>query len=450
MSSTSKGRRAAPRRAAARPPSRLARLRARGADAPATPPRAPATVAEPPTVEQPAVAAAVATFPAEPITMEQPAVRPADRRGDRRGARREAPARSRGTLWSGSTLRAGGLRSGGLRSGTDGSASRWNEPLAPRARLVLWSLVVLAGLAGMIAPMVPVGPAWLGGVGTVALTAAYVWGLAVRTGGRAFVFTVLALVLGTGVLVADNDLLRSGAAVLVCVVAGVFAVMATVPAVTFGHAVREVLVALVVATGGGLAAVGYEPVVVLTRFEYVTLALALVASFATVYRLGAGLHGLGRRGFFAVLVGSVLLAVTLAYAEMLRRYGMPDVVESVMDATRWGREHLGAVPRPIMVLLGVPALVWGCHMRARRRQGWWFCAFGITATVPLIHMIVNPAASLAEAGISVLYSLLVGLAVGYVVIRLDLVLTGPRGARARRLEEAAAVRPEPARGQPLL
>ncbi|GAB2869260.1 hypothetical protein GCM10027026_19420 [Myroides odoratimimus subsp. xuanwuensis] len=328
-------------------------------------------------------------------------------------------------------------------------SSRWREPLAPRTRLVLWSLVVLVGVAGMIAPMVPIGPAWLGSVGTVMITVAYTWGLAVRTGGRAVIFSLLALVLGIGVLVIDTDLLRSGAAVLVCVVAGVFGVMATVPAVTFWHAVREVLVALAVAAGGGFAAVGYEPAVLLTRFEYTTLALALAASFAAVYRLGAGLHGLGRRGFFAVLVGSLLLAVILAYAEMLRRYGTPGLVDSALDVVRWSRENLGAVPRPIQALLGVPALVWGCHMRARRRQGWWVCAFGITATVPLTHAIVNPAASLAEAVLSVGYSLMVGLVVGYVVIRLDLALTGPRGARARRLEEAAAVRPEPARAQPL-
>src|SRR3954452_12070226 len=41
----------------------------------------------------------------------------------------------------------------------------------------------------------------------------------------------------------------------------------------------------------------------------------------------------------------------------------------------WSRNHLGAFPRPIEAVLGVPALAWGCHMRARRRQGWWLCAF---------------------------------------------------------------------------
>ena len=58
---------------------------------------------------------------------------------------------------------------------------------------------------------------------------------------------------------------------------------------------------------------------------------------------------------------------------------------------RWSRENLGAVPRPMQVLVGIPALVWGCHMRARRRQGWWVCAFGIAATSSVAGILVNPA-----------------------------------------------------------
>ena len=42
------------------------------------------------------------------------------------------------------------------------------------------------------------------------------------------------------------------------------------------------------------------------------------------------------------------------------------------------------------VALGVPALVWGTHMRARRRQGWWVCAFGVGATAPIAQLLVDP------------------------------------------------------------
>ncbi len=116
----------------------------------------------------------------------------------------------------------------------------------------------------------------------------------------------------------------------------------------------------------------------------------------------------------------------------------------------WSRDHLGAFPRPIETVLGIPALAWGCHMRARRRQGWWVCAFGVAATAPVAQALLNPAITLRESGLSVVYGVVAGLLLGFVVIRVDLALTGPRGAGGRRAEEAAAGRPEPARTRALL
>ena len=100
----------------------------------------------------------------------------------------------------------------------------------------------------------------------------------------------------------------------------------------------------------------------------------------------------------AVLVGGVLLALTLAYAELLRRYGSPGVVDGLLDGVHWSRDHLGAFPRPIEAVLGVPALAWGCHMRARRRQGWWVCAFGVAATAPVAQALLDPRIGLLESG----------------------------------------------------
>ena len=40
--------------------------------------------------------------------------------------------------------------------------------------------------------------------------------------------------------------------------------------------------------------------------------------------------------------------------------------------------------------------------------------------------------------------------IGFIVIRLDLAFTGPRGRRGRRAEEAGALRPEPGRTRALL
>ena len=287
-------------------------------------------------------------------------------------------------------------------------------------------------------------------IGAVVVATTYVWALAARTGGRPVVFGLLTLAIGATVVVVDHDVLRSGAAVMICVVTAVLAVVATVPAVKLGHAVREVVVAVVIAALGGLATVGVRPSLDVARFEYVTLGLALAACFAMVYRLGAGFHGLGRRGVVVVVVGAVILALTLAYAELLGRYGTPVLVEWTFDRVRWLRATIGASPRPIVALLGVPALVWGTHMRARRRQGWWVCAFGVGATVPIAQLLIDPAVAWTEAGLAAGYGVVVGLVLGALLIRADLALTGQRGRGARRAEEAAAIRPEPARIDALL
>lgn len=316
-----------------------------------------------------------------------------------------------------------------------------------------WALVVAAGLACLVAALVPVGPSWLDGAGAVAVVTAYSWALAARTGGRPVVFGVLALGLGVAVLVVDESYLRTGAAVMTCVVSAVLAVMVTVPGEQFLRVARECALAVLVAAIGALATVGFEPVISLVRFEYVTLALGLVGVLVLVYRLGAGWHGLGRRGVVGVIVGGAILAVLVLYAELLRRYGPPDLVDTLLDGVRWCREHLGAFPRPIEAVLGVPALAWGVHMRARRRQGWWLCAFGVAGTTAVANSLINPAISLRECGLSVLYGLVVGLALGYAVIRADVALTG--GAKAgqggRRADATAvSVRPEPPRSAALL
>ncbi|MGZ8745216.1 MAG: hypothetical protein ACXWXO_20050 [Nocardioides sp.] len=314
----------------------------------------------------------------------------------------------------------------------------------------IWGLVVAAGLACLVAALVPVGPAWLDGVGAVAVVAAYSWALAARTGGRPVVFGGLTLLLGAGVLLADESYLRTGAAVMTCVVSAVLAVMVTVPGEHFARVARECCLAALVAAVGALAVIGFDPVLSLVRFEYATLVLSLVGVLALVYRLGAGWHGLGRRGLIGVLVGGAILAVLLLYAEMLRRYGPPELVTSLLDGVGWSRENLGAFPRPIEAVLGVPALAWGVHMRARRRQGWWLCAFGAAGTTAVANSLINPAISLRECGLSVLYGLVVGLLIGYAVIRADVALTGRSSGGRRADGPMTAVRPEPPRSAALL
>jgi hypothetical protein len=243
---------------------------------------------------------------------------------------------------------------------------------------------------------------------------------------------------------------RSGAAVLTASTSAVLAVMLTTPAVTIARAVREVLIAFVVAAVGAVAAIGFHPLLALGRFEYTTLALSLLMVVVLVYRLGAGLHGLGRRGIVVIVGGGAVLALGLAYAELLRLYGTPGFVSWIFDAAEWSQDSLGGVPRPMQALLGIPMLLWGVHLRARRRQGWWACAFGVAGLVPIAHVLADPRLTLTEVVLTEVYSLAVGLLVGVVLIRVDRLLAGSAGRRAAREEEASAVRPEAGRTQPLL
>lgn len=398
------------KRAAERPPSRLRRRRAdtsrdrETAAAPPAPPQAPApapaTATEPvPTPTPPAAAPVVAEEPVEVFP--------------------DGPRRSVLAIWL--------------------------VVLVLGAAALGWSAVT--GVVGDRAPIsdLPPVPGWLDGAGAVAVVTSLSWFLATRTAGRALISAGLALALGVASLVVGGRVLPTGAAVMTCVVGSVYAVMVTVPAVTGLKAMREALIAALVATVTAFAAVGFEPTVATERFEIVALLLALGLVLAIVYRLGAGLHGLGRRGMIVVAIGLGVLFATLAYAELLRRYGAQTFVSSVLDFADWTAERIGAFPRPLVVLLGMPALVWGTHVRARRRQGWWFCAFGVAATVPLATGLVAPDSSYLEAGLRAAYSIVLGLVVGFLVIRADLALTGPKGKRGRRAEEAGPHRPEPRR-----
>lgn len=317
--------------------------------------------------------------------------------------------------------------------------------LASRVRLVFWSLVAAAGVVLLAMAALHTGPSWADGAGAVLVSTTYTWAVLARTGGRQLTFSLLALAIGTTAVVGDVDVLRSGAAVMTCVVSGVLAVLLTVPARSFLQAVREVVVATAVASVGAFATIGFEPVASLTRFNYVTLGIGFVVMLMLVWRLAAGLHGLGTRGLYIVVTGTFVLAMSIVYTELLRRFGGSEVLDPGTEAMSWLRDTVGAAPRPIVVFLGIPALLWGVHMRARRRQGWWVCTFGVTATLPVAQRLVTADASYVEAGLQTAYSLVLGVAVGWLVIRVDQALTGTRGARARAAEQVGAVRPEPPR-----
>ena len=312
---------------------------------------------------------------------------------------------------------------------------------------VLVAVAVLA-LASGWAPFDVQG--WIPTTGAVMITTLYAYGLAARTGGRPLVSGGLALGLALGAVLSGLPVLIAGAAVGTAVLATVLGVMSTKPAARFPAVVLECLIAIVVAAIGGFAVEAYRAQVSLERIGYLALGLGLLGALGLVYRLGAGLHGLGRRGYIMLVSGLGLLFVILAYTEALSRWGSPAMIRTLDETIDSLRSTIGAVPRPIAVLIGFPALAWGVSTRARRRQGWWVCAFGAAGLAVVTVCLLNPRVSLVEAGLSMLYSAVLGLLLGYLVIRADTFLSGARGRRARQLEEAAAHRPEPGRMQALL
>jgi hypothetical protein len=328
---------------------------------------------------------------------------------------------------------------------------RESRSLSARTLTALWFVAVLAAAAALVVDLTPlVVPAWVPVAGAVGITTTYTLALGVRAGGRPVIAGLLALVLTVVAAVSAVPVLLAGAAVSTAAVGAVLGVLATKPAARFPAVVREVLVATTVAAVAALAADGYGARVSLERSGYLALALALLTALALVFRLAAGFQGLGTRGAVVVIGGLGLLAVTLAYTEALSRWGSPGMIESIDEVIARVRETAGAVPRPIEFLIGFPALAWGVSTRARRRQGWWACAFGAAGLAGVATSLLSTDLDPAEAALGIGYGLVIGLALGYLVIRADAFLSGTRGARARRAEEAAAHRPEPARTAALL
>ena len=204
---------------------------------------------------------------------------------------------------------------------------------------------------------------------------------------------------------------------------------------------RECLVASVVAAVGAFAVEAYEAPVSVDRAAYLALGVALLGALGLVYRLGAGIHGLGRRGAVSVVSGIGLLSVGLAYTEALSRWGTGDSsTRQRRGRHQLGPRDVGGVPRPTEFLLGFPALAWGVSTRARRRQGWWVCAFGARRPPSVVdHVTARPrGAARPRRDSSWATASSLGLGLGYAVVRADAYLTGTRGRRARKLEEQAA------------
>ncbi len=329
-----------------------------------------------------------------------------------------------------------------------GLARRVARGTGVTAWLLAWTAAVAASATVLVEADVP---GWVAPAGAGALTVLHTVLLSRRAGGRVAGWGLLVLVLVVVGLVWAEPWALSAVAVLCALTAAVAAVLVTRPAATFPSAALELVLAVAVASAGGVgvAAVGapLEP----QRFALLVVGAALALTIAVVWNLGAGLHGLGRRGLLLIVGGAALVTALVVYTEVLSRYGASVLVDPFERAADWSGDNLGGVPRPVEAVLGFPALLWGVATRSERRQGWWICAFGVLGTAAVATTLAAPRLDPAYAGISLGYSAAIGLVLGLVVLRIDRALAGSNrsGRRAARTASAVGTRPEPARSHPL-
>jgi hypothetical protein len=319
-----------------------------------------------------------------------------------------------------------------------------------------WTLVVLLLAAGTAAALthfiqVQVGlPERTAAFGAGVVTTVLCGLLAHRLGAHTLAATVFAAAAAATALVVEVPWLLAGVAALTAFAATVLGVVATRPARRPLWVVGEYAIAIVVALTGAIAVAAYTAPVATAMLNHVVLLTALVATLWVAHRLGGGFTGLGSRGALVIVSAVVVLVVGMAYGEALQQWGSRGLITAVSAARQATAEVLGAVPRPLELCIGFPALVWGLATRAKLRQGWWVCAFGALGTAGIATSLAAPGAELSQELLSTLYSALLGLVLGFAVWRVDRLLTGPRGRRARVVERALPLRPEPPRLRPLL
>jgi hypothetical protein len=282
----------------------------------------------------------------------------------------------------------------------------------PRALAVLGALLWAAGVAAAA-----LGTAeregWLGvpdevaRAGAVTATWVAIVVLTRRTGGRpVLVGLFAAAVLGLAATFPENWAL-AGAAVVTATTYGLLGGLLTRPAPGF-RALRELVVAALIGLLGAIVVGGYDVSLRSLRFRVLVLAAVLIAGFALAWRLGHGLRSLGRRGVVLIVAGTLLIALSIAYVRAVTEWGSPEVVQGMRDTREWFEANLGAVPRPVEALIGFPTLVWGVAIRARRRQGWWMCAFGALGATGVATAFVSPEPGLPLALASTGYNLAAG------------------------------------------
>lgn len=316
------------------------------------------------------------------------------------------------------------------------------------ARWVIGGVIALWVLAtaGAATSVVAVGaPTWLARPSAAAVLVTLSMVLTHRVGGRMRIWASLAALLALAALLLERNVTISAAAGVTAVLATVTSVLVTRPARTVLETLREYGLAVAVALSGTVGVAAWSAPVGYQRFNLLVLGASLAVAIAVVWSLGAGLHGMSRQGV-AVLVGvAVLLIVLLAYSSFVRTHGSETVVDAFTATVTWMRDTVGGVPRPVEVLIGLPALVVGVSVRSRHREGWWILVFAVIGTGVITTSLVDPNAYPSYVGLSTLYSVVLGLLVGLVARRLAMRDRSAR--RSRAIERPTRV--EPSRRSPL-
>ena len=295
--------------------------------------------------------------------------------------------------------------------------------------LVAWIVGTLAAVTSVVAIEPPVD---VERPGAGLLLIVFSVGLTHRVGGHMRIWGSLAALLSIAAVGTEANVLLAAAAAVSAVLASVWAVVLTRPAVTIPQAIREYVLAIVVALSGTVAVAAWNAPVSYQRFNLVVLTVALGLAITVVWNLGAGLHGLGRQNL-AILAGvAALILLVLAYSSFVRTHGSQMITDAISNSVIWMRQTIGGVPRPVEVFIGFPALIVGVSMRSRNREGWWILVFAVIGTGVLSTSLVSPGAFPSYIGLSTLYSSILGLVVGLVVRS---IAVRDRSSRAARVVE---------------
>jgi hypothetical protein len=314
---------------------------------------------------------------------------------------------------------------------------RIESPLAARLLmlgvLIAWLIGTVAAGTSVVAVDLPFNPPVdIERLGAGLQLVVFSVGLTHRVGGHMRIWASLAILLSVAAVGSEANFLLAAAAATSAVLASVWAIVITRPAVTIPEAIREYVLAIVVALSGTVSVAAWNAPVSYQRFNLVVLTVALGLAITVVWNLGAGLHGLGRQNL-AILAGvAALVVLVLAYSSFVRTHGSQMVTDAISDLVIWLRQNVGGVPRPVEVFIGFPALIVGVSMRSRNREGWWILVFAVIGTGVLSTSLVSPGAFPSYIGLSTLYSSILGLAVGLVIRNFAV---RDRSSRAARVVE---------------